>query len=402
MPPLSPDRHPFIRNLDAASYFEDFFLCAVGSIVAIRLYLGLTGYPQLGGNGLHIAHMLWGGCLMVVAIMLLLGFHTAATRRLAAVVAGIGFGAFIDELGKFITSDNNYLFRPAIALIYVVSVALYLALLYVARRATYSRAEYLVNALEIAKEGLLDELGKHDRERALRYLRRARAHDATADALAQLILACRPVDTRPNAIARAGAGLVRIYRGVTTRAWFVGGAIGLFVVQSLLDLAVLTGAVVAYGADFATPLGIHPGVSAWGGALSTAVAALLVLAGVLRFARSRLGAYHCFRYAVLVNIALVQFFAFYEQQLLGLLGLLLNVVVLKAVDYAMSREERASSMSSAHDGGGKGPRPPQVSPAGRAAGAATGEAGGAAQRYLGRERDAAAIDVAAGSPRRMR
>ena len=340
MPPGSVGRQPFIRNLDAAGYFEDFFLCAVGSIVAIRLYLGLTGYPQLGGNGLHIAHMLWGGCLMIVAVMLLVGFLTAATRRLAAVVAGIGFGAFIDELGKFITSDNNYLFRPAIALIYVIFVVLYLALLYVARRVAYSRAEYLVSALEIAKEGLLNELHRHERERALRYLRRAHAHDATADALAQLILACRPVDTRPNAIARAGAGLVRIYRGLTTQAWFVAGAIGLFVVQSLLDLAVLAGAVVAYGTDFATPLGIHPGVSAWGGALSTAVAALLVLAGVLRFARSRLGAYHCFRYAALVNIALVQFFAFYEQQLLGLLGLLLNVVVFKAVDYAMSREER--------------------------------------------------------------
>src|SRR5215216_1133119 len=268
MPPLSPDRQPFIRNLDATSYFEDFFLCAVGSIVVIRLYLGLTGYPQLGGNGLHIAHMLWGGGLMVVAVMLLLGFLTATARRVAAVVAGIGFGAFIDELGKFITSDNNYLFRPAIALIYVIFVGLYLALLYVARRAAYSRAEYLVSALEIAKEGLLNELHRHERERALRYLRRAHAHDALADALARLILASRPLQTRPNAIAGAGARLARIYRGLTTRAWFVGGAIGLFVVQSLLDLVVLTGAVIVHGADFAAPLGLHPGVFAWGGAIS--------------------------------------------------------------------------------------------------------------------------------------
>src|SRR5438105_3470241 len=28
----------------------------------------LSGYPQVGGHGLHIAHMLWGGLLMVLAI----------------------------------------------------------------------------------------------------------------------------------------------------------------------------------------------------------------------------------------------------------------------------------------------------------------------------------------------
>ncbi len=38
--------------------------------------------PELGGHGLHIAHLLWGGF-------------------------------FIDELGKFITQDNDYFFKPA-------------------------------------------------------------------------------------------------------------------------------------------------------------------------------------------------------------------------------------------------------------------------------------------------
>ena len=51
-----------------------FLVAGVASILAIRVYLILTGYPQLGGGGLHIAHMLWGGLLMLVALILMLAF----------------------------------------------------------------------------------------------------------------------------------------------------------------------------------------------------------------------------------------------------------------------------------------------------------------------------------------
>ena len=95
------------RNVAAPQLLESFFIAAVGSFLGIRWFLALTGYPRIGSHGIHIAHMLWGGLLMLVAVMLLLAFLDRSVEHLAAVVAGLGFGTFIDEIGKFVTPDND-------------------------------------------------------------------------------------------------------------------------------------------------------------------------------------------------------------------------------------------------------------------------------------------------------
>src|SRR5207245_8137076 len=110
-----------------ADLLDTFLVSAVATLLIIRVFLEATGYPQLGGNGLHIAHVLWGGLGMLVAIVLLLLFLSSSTRLVAALVGGAGFGAFIDELGKFVTSDNDYFFKPTAALVYVTFVLLFLA-----------------------------------------------------------------------------------------------------------------------------------------------------------------------------------------------------------------------------------------------------------------------------------
>src|SRR5918997_1555219 len=112
------------RYLNFGDLHEKFIVSAVLTVLLIRTELWLTNYPQLGGGGLHIAHMLWGGLLMLVALGLLLTYLGRFPLVPAAIVGGVGFGFFIDELGKFITSDNDYFYRPTAALIYLIFLAL--------------------------------------------------------------------------------------------------------------------------------------------------------------------------------------------------------------------------------------------------------------------------------------
>ena len=104
------------RDIDAGAYLETMLVAAVTSVLLTRLYLQATGFPQLGGGGLHLAHLLWGGLLMLIAQILLLATLGKRLKHVAATVGGLGFGLFVDELGKFVTSDNNYFFQPAIAM----------------------------------------------------------------------------------------------------------------------------------------------------------------------------------------------------------------------------------------------------------------------------------------------
>jgi len=139
-----------MRNAEASLLLESFFIAAVVSFLAIRAFLAVTGYPQLGANGIHIAHLLWGGLLM-----LLLAYLDRSVQHVAAVVAGLGFGTFVDEIGKFVTADNDYFFRPAVAVIYVTFVATFLATRTLIGRRQLRPNEALANALALL-DGTLD------------------------------------------------------------------------------------------------------------------------------------------------------------------------------------------------------------------------------------------------------
>ena len=101
-----------LRNVDAGDLIEMMLVVAVTTIVIIRIILELSGYAKLGGGGLHIAHVLYGGLMMIAALILDFALLNMSAQWAAAFVGEIGFGFFIDEVGKFISNDVNYFFEP--------------------------------------------------------------------------------------------------------------------------------------------------------------------------------------------------------------------------------------------------------------------------------------------------
>jgi hypothetical protein len=58
-------------RVELGSLHETLIIASVATVLVIRTQLWLAHHPQLGGHGLHIAHLLWGGSLMLLAIGLL-------------------------------------------------------------------------------------------------------------------------------------------------------------------------------------------------------------------------------------------------------------------------------------------------------------------------------------------
>jgi hypothetical protein len=73
---------------------------------------------------------------------------------------------------------------------------------------------------------------------------------------------------------------------------------------------------------------------------SASLAGILVIVGVMKLYNSRVQAYRWFKRSLLVSILLVQVFQFYRNQLGGFSGLLINILLLIAINYMLSQEKK--------------------------------------------------------------
>jgi hypothetical protein len=340
------------RNADLGMLHESFFIAAVVTIVCIRTQLWLTHYPQLGGHGLHIAHLLWGGLLMVVAIGILLSLLGRRARQPAAIVGGIGFGFFIDELGKFITSDNNYFFRPAAAIIYLVFVGLFLFSRAYQRRRGLNEAERVRNAIELIGEASQGPFRQGSRDRALRLLGEVPVENPLHDPLVALAerLDASP-DPDPPWYRRAATAVAANYGRWTERRWFHRLVISVFALWALASLLAIVGLVfdVGFSADAARhgfesdSFGQLTFVN-WASVCSTTLSGVLVIVGLERLLRGeRLEAYAWLSRALLISIFVTRVFAFVESQFGAVIGLAVDVLLLVTVQLMAGQERRRES-----------------------------------------------------------
>lgn len=107
-----------IQNNRASHYMLLMLLSFAFSVSVTRLFLYLTGFPKIGGGNLHIAHVLWGGLLLFIGCLFPLVLVNNWAHTWSAILCGVGIGLFIDEVGKFITANNDYFYASAAPIIY--------------------------------------------------------------------------------------------------------------------------------------------------------------------------------------------------------------------------------------------------------------------------------------------
>jgi hypothetical protein len=318
------------RSYDLHQHLMVLVVCAVATVVFTRGFLAATGYPQVGGSKLHIAHVLWGGLLLLTALLVTLAFLSPAAKPIAAVLGGVGFGLFIDEVGKFVTKDVNYFYRPAIAIIYVCFVVLFGVIRWLSRR-RFSAQEATLSGLDALQRAAVGALSAERRAHILNLMDSTGADSPLAQSVRELLVrtASEP-ELHPPLTHRLSKSLERLWIPLTEHRLFRQG------VFALLGVAAAISAAEA-GWLLRDGLG-HLSFSQRAFTLTTVVADLALLIGATRLSRSLLSALHWYDHAVLLEITVGQIFLYTSEQLAATLNLVALLIVWSLIRWTIQFE----------------------------------------------------------------
>lgn len=333
-----------IRNIEYRGNIEAFLISAVAAVLGIRLFLTITNYPTVGGHFFHISHMLWGGLLMLISMAMLLLFLDNDIKRISAVIGGLGFGTFIDEIGKFITSDNNYFYKPSFALMYITLIGFYLTLHLINRKKEFSDDEYLINSIEIMKDAVVDDLDPQEKHRALFYLSRSNPDSPISLTLQKLYKHLETIHPpQPSLLRTLQIETKLFYEGLINTRWFRRALVIFFLVQASASILIAILLLIERN-TFVLPalLLSHTFTSKSFNSIhfiTTLISGFFIILGIMQIYSSRIDAFRWFKRSMLVSILLSQVFAFYFHPTRAFATFLFNILILTTLNYMIDNEK---------------------------------------------------------------
>lgn len=309
-----------IRDPRASSLVELMLACGVITILVTRAYLALTGYPQVGGATLHIAHMLWGGVLMIIGALILFQAADRIWKPIVAIIFGAGFGLFIDEVGKFVTRDNDYFFKPAVAIMYVVIILILLSTRLIARLDKRPPEEYLYFATNVLARSWVGPISETERMAALKAVDE---HGRNSEESVALRLALERINTSHEDDGRiwlAWDTLMQRCQNILAGRRFQKMMFAIIILHALSYLIII---------PFIGDISFPDSFADWLNISWQAAVGILLFAGSFAWLRSRrVAALKFFYYATLITLLIGQVFTFANSQFYGLIELTINVMIL--------------------------------------------------------------------------
>jgi len=331
-----------VRNVEFAQLFDTFFITAITTILVIRFYLKVTGYPQIGGSTLHISHLLPGSLFMLAAVLVLLAAVNRGARGFAAFLAGLGFGFVWDELGKFITKNNNYFFHATPGLIYITFVVLYLIVRYASQR-KLTENDYIANVLDLLKDAAIKDLDVREYEHAKQLLAHVSRDHVLYGSTKAMLESVKPSPMRePSLLDKFINALKWPLVTLSRQKFFPRLVITVALIYGFISLA----AAAFFAAGATLPDSRHVITLLQGdesdiaGAIAALVSALFSLVAAYRYFAGHISrAYKLFEQSLLVNIFMGQVILFFKSQAVALTWLAFTLLLL--INLEMLAAEKA-------------------------------------------------------------
>jgi hypothetical protein len=330
------------RETRASVYFATLFGTAVITILVIRGFLAATGYPQVGGDSLHIAHMLWGGLFMLLSIITLLYLHGHWAKVTGSIMAGVGFGLFIDEIGKFITKDNDYFYQPAAMLIYVIFLLLWALFEWLDNYTPKTNRQKYIDALTRLRDGAITGLTDHDKLVISKLLKQIEVTKSDEKMFFEYALKHSP-HYRASKIVVFFKKLKKIIN--TKINLLINNRLLLILLYGYLILSALFSTILIVDSVYSgnNIFDLYPLVPTFieiGYSISVIVTIICVFVGVYYTRKDWLKTLIWCRRAMMVNIFVTQVFLFYINQFSASFGFIFSLLILLVLNIMVVNYEK--------------------------------------------------------------